>query len=32
MERSGTLDIGFHRQTLHLSREVVYRYEIDSGL
>ena len=32
MERSGTLDIGFHRQTLHLSREVAYRYEIDSGL
>jgi len=32
MERDGTLDIGFHRQTLHLSRSVVYRYEVDGGL
>jgi hypothetical protein len=32
LERNGTLDIGFHRQTLTLRRSVVYRYEADSGL
>ena len=32
LEREGILDIGFHRQTLQLEREVVYRYEADGGL
>ena len=32
LERDGVLDIGFHRQTLHLRRTVVYRYEADGGL
>lgn len=32
LERNGTLDIGFHRQTLTLRRTVVYRYEAESGL
>ena len=32
LERDGVLDIGFHRQVLHLRRSVVYRYEADGGL
>jgi Flp pilus assembly protein TadG len=32
MERAGFIDIGFHRQPLTLEREVVYRFEADSGL
>jgi Flp pilus assembly protein TadG len=32
MERSSYIELGFHRQTLELSRQVVYRYEADSGI
>jgi hypothetical protein len=32
MERNATIEIGFHRRTLHLRRTVVYRYEADLGL
>lgn len=31
LQRTGVLDIGFYRQPLELRREVVYRYEADSG-
>jgi len=32
LERTGILDIGFHRQHLELRRQVVYRYEADRGI
>jgi Flp pilus assembly protein TadG len=32
MQRSSFLELGFYRQPLSLSREIVYRYEADSGL
>lgn len=32
LQRSGILDIGFHRQTLSLRRQVVYRYEAHSDI
>ena len=32
MERSGFIEIGFHRQPLSLERNVVYRFEAHSGL
>ena len=31
LQRTGVLDIGFYRQPLEIRREVVYRYEADSG-
>jgi Flp pilus assembly protein TadG len=32
MERTGIIEIGFHRQTLNLRRTIVYRFEADLGL
>ncbi len=32
MERAGFIDIGFHRRSLTLQREIVFRYEADGGL
>jgi hypothetical protein len=32
MERSGFIELGFHRHPLEISRTVVYRYEADSGI
>ncbi|MBA2280192.1 MAG: pilus assembly protein [Acidimicrobiia bacterium] len=32
LERDGYIDTGFHRQTVHLRRTVVYRYEAFGGI
>lgn len=32
VERTGMIDIGFHRQQIALRRQVVYRYEAHGGL
>ena len=32
MDRSSTIEIGFHRQDVHLHRTIVYRFEADLGL